>query len=158
MIKQAAVGRARFAVLALVALFAGSTFVPAAQAAKPKDGVYYQTFGTSGIGYVSTDGGKITGAAFATKWKNKQGKSCVPKGFQEDSNGYINTYFETKGKVKSSGKFTVKNKKSPVLPGLKATVTGKFKTTKNARFKVVQKVGNCSSTRNFNKAVYTAGG
>ena len=56
------------------------------------------------------------------KFKNKSGKACVPSGYT-DTDGYVGLNFETnKVKPKSSGKFTVKNKKSPYTPGLKATV------------------------------------
>ncbi|MGK2932494.1 MAG: hypothetical protein ACSLFD_06965 [Solirubrobacterales bacterium] len=159
MIKQAALGRARFAVLALVALFAVSTFVPAALAAKPKDGVYYENAKKPpGFGSVETTGSKITNASFVIKFKDKSGKSCVPEGAVESSNGYSGlTFGVTATKPNRKGKFTIKVK-NPIYPGLKGTISGKFKSASKAVIKADLKSGGCTAKANYTKAVYTAGG
>ena len=145
----------------LLALVAGLIPVAVAQAkVKLKDGVYYQsgTVKKPAFGYVQADKGKVVGAGFYVKFKNKSGKACVPSGYT-DTEGYISLNFETnKVKPKSSGKFTVKNKKSPYTPGLKATVSGKFKSSTKASIKLKAKADGCTARGNFTKAVYTAGG
>ncbi len=145
----------------LLALVAGLIPVAVAQAkVKLKDGVYYQagTVKKPAFGYVQADKGKVVGGGFYVKFKNKAGKACVPSGYT-DTEGYVSLNFETnKVKPKSSGKFTVKNRKSTYLPGLKATVKGKFKSSKKATFKLTAKADGCTAKGNFTKAVYTAGG
>lgn len=147
--------------LVLLALVAGLIPAAVAQAkVKVKDGVYYQPGKARDLtlGYLTTEGGKITGAGFTIKFKTKSGKACVPSGYTE-SEGYVSLVFGTKKtKPKSNGKFTLKNQKSPFNPGLKATVTGKFKSSNKASFKATLKAGGCTAKRNFTKAVYTAGG
>ncbi len=128
---------------------------------KPKDGLYYDATSLKdpSYGYVSTSGGKVGGAGFSIKFKNKKGKACVPKNFTAGEAGNIDVAFGTsKAKPNRKGKFSVKVKKSPFFPGLKGTVNGKFKSTKKALIKAKLKADGCTAKAKFKKAVYTAGG
>ncbi|MGK2955484.1 MAG: hypothetical protein ACSLFI_07440 [Solirubrobacterales bacterium] len=139
-----------------------SILVPAGAegAIKPKDGLYYDSTSVKvpGSGYIQTTGGKIIGVGLNIKFKTSKGKACTPEGFFESS-GYVNLAFSTKKtKPNRKNKFSVKNKFSPFNPGLKGTVTGKFKSRTKATFKAVLKADGCTARANYTKAVYTAGG
>lgn len=128
---------------------------------KPKDGLYYDatSLKSPAYGYVTTMGGKVGAAGFSIKFKNKKGKGCVPDKFSSDIQGNVNVAFGTsKAKPNRKGKFSVKVKKSPFFPGLKGTVSGKFKSRKKALIKVKLKADGCTAKAEFKKAVYTAGG
>jgi hypothetical protein len=162
--QQAVFARVRTAVWVPLALAAVLTVVltPATADAKvkPKDGVYYDETSVRepGFGYIQTTGGKVIGAGFNIKFKTRNGRKCVPEGFVATA-GHVNLVFGTrKTKPSAKGKFTVKSKSSPFNPGLRGTVTGKFKSRTRATFKATLKADGCTAKANYTKAVYTAGG
>ncbi|MBK8293849.1 MAG: hypothetical protein IPK93_03380 [Solirubrobacterales bacterium] len=154
----------RSALWTLIAVALAAVLIPGSMAEakiKPKDGLYYDATSNKdpAYGYVSTKGGKIGAAGFSLRFKNKKGKGCVPNKFSADSAGNINLAFGTsKAKPNRKGKFSVKVKKSPFFPGLKGTVSGKFKSAKKAMIKAKLKADGCTAKAKFKKAVYTTGG
>ncbi|MGK2955486.1 MAG: hypothetical protein ACSLFI_07450 [Solirubrobacterales bacterium] len=156
--------RGRRAFWALLALLMAVTLVPAAAQAKvkPKDGYFIKDGPSTNPfrGYIRVVNGKVTSSSLHLAFKTKDGETCAPSGSETDLIGFANVYFDAKKKVRPSrkGKFKITNKKSGIYPGLKGTVTGRFKSSKRATFKVTVKSGDCSATQTFRNASQASGG
>lgn len=146
----------RSASLSLITMTLVAVLIPAGAGAKVKleDALYYQALKGSKVdGYLQADNGKVIGAGANVKYRDKANKTCVPEGMLAQTGGFIDTTFATK-KVKPNGKgkFTTTNKPSATLPGLKATVKGRFKSSTKASFTIVLKADGCAAKATFKKA------
>jgi len=154
-------GHSRFWAIAIFTLTA--VLLPATMSGasiKPKTGVYYDATSVKapGNGYIQTMGGKVFGAGFNVKFKTKNGRRCVPDGFVETDH-YISMVFESKKtKPDRRNRFTIKNKRSQFNPGLRATVTGHFKSRTRAAFRATLKADGCTAKVSYTKGVWSSGG